>query len=791
MITALYNFVPLNKKVFYPPWAEDISHDIPFSDGESGEIEITIEAKSPIFIRDHKNLEEFFNFNGNYIIPGSSVKGMVRNVLEILSFSKMNFIDDRTYAVRDLRNPELYRDHFKTDKIYCGWLRKELDEYVIDDCGHPARIFHQEIDKATETRFSSYFSEDFTGTDKEKTAKYKYSLVSEDKLLNTFEYKKKNNAKQEVYRYSDSENAKIGTLVFTGQPTARKNTGKMGDGKGFEFIFFDIQDTLVVKKEVFENFKFAYFDGRKTNPKESPDWTYWKEKLYNNGRVPVFFRKDKDGNVTDFGLSYLYKLPYKNSVTNGLYSNHLTISDNIDLAEAIFGFSNPITKNSLKGRVQVSHFRATNNPIELSERTIILGTPRASYYPIYIKQQQGEPYKTYMDNNFIISGWKRYPIHKNMPNHQNEQKSKVTTTFKPLKQGAIFEGKIRFHNLKRAELGALISALTFHNSGSCYHNIGLAKPYGYGKVKITINNLKVYKNDSSDCSYSDNELYFYLKAFEVLMCNYIGKEWYKSEQITELFTMASELYNGAKYMTLDGYAKNKASGRDPVRNNHFLNKYSKIVNQHKKIDPINKVCLDKGLENRDFEEEDWNTIKESNREDIIRLFIKKYPNSEYKNEALKLLKKDKNRILTREEKEERAYKIALSANRLYEFEQFIQKYPNSPYISDIQNRINQIEQEKEKRKYLEEAEMVWQKIKDSNKIEDFEEYIQNYANSPYVSNAQTQIEELNKKIEKEKKAQENAKKAKNARKKESSTFANIISELNKGKTNRSNKKRKK
>ena len=69
MITAPYNFVPLNEKVFYPPWSDDVSHDIPFSDGESGEIELKIEAKSPIFIRNHyQDGDEFYkDKNGNKI----------------------------------------------------------------------------------------------------------------------------------------------------------------------------------------------------------------------------------------------------------------------------------------------------------------------------------------------------------------------------------------------------------------------------------------------------------------------------------------------------------------------------------------------------------------------------------------------------------------------------------------------------------------------------------------------------------------------------------------------------
>ena len=36
MITAPYNFVPLNKHIYLPDWADQISHDIPFEDGKDG-----------------------------------------------------------------------------------------------------------------------------------------------------------------------------------------------------------------------------------------------------------------------------------------------------------------------------------------------------------------------------------------------------------------------------------------------------------------------------------------------------------------------------------------------------------------------------------------------------------------------------------------------------------------------------------------------------------------------------------------------------------------------------------
>jgi len=110
MITAPFNFVPLSEKVFIPEWGEWVSHDIPFKDGESGEIEVTITAESPIFIRDHLDEKRFCNHKGQYYIPGSSLKGMVRSVLEIMSFGKMRpgehegNMDDVRFSVRDLSN---------------------------------------------------------------------------------------------------------------------------------------------------------------------------------------------------------------------------------------------------------------------------------------------------------------------------------------------------------------------------------------------------------------------------------------------------------------------------------------------------------------------------------------------------------------------------------------------------------------------------------------------------------------------------------------------------------------
>lgn len=584
MITAPFNFVPLSDRVFFPPWAEKISHDIPFEDGQSGMIDITITAKSPIFIRDGEDEKEFCNYNGRYFIPGSSVKGMVRNILEIMSFGKMSQVDDDTYAVRDLSNRELYMSRMKPQKTFCGWLRQSETnpgKYIIEDCGHPGRI---RLDKIGDTLYSTFYEHYDEKDDKTKTAEFKYELFSNETLPTKFRHKKNENGK-EIYLPGDD---KKGTIVFTGQPSKRKE-GKKASGKIYEFIFFESIGELEVSDEVFSRFKSAYFDGRKTEPKESADWAFWKRKLAQGEKVPVFFQKN--GNqLAHFGLSYLYKLPYKHGIHDAIRSvSPLHFDERLDLAQSIFGFVNEKTKTALKGRVQFSHFPAeSQSPAKCKKSiTTVLGTPRASYYPVYIKQNHDNGsqivddgrYNTLMDDNAQVAGWKRYPLHAGKPSPPAKNpEEKTTVTFRPLGrydgdtfQEVTFRGKLRYHNLLPVELGAILSALTFHGHDAMYHSIGMAKPYGFGKVKIQV-------------IMDGNRQAEYMRLFEEEMENFMDNGWLTSPQMTELFSMANghlAIDGLLRYMVLD-----PEHNRDDFREKKNEKSYLPLVSKLAKSTPV-------------------------------------------------------------------------------------------------------------------------------------------------------------------------------------------------------------
>ena len=118
MISAPYNFVPLSSQVFLPDWSQQVSHDIPFKDGLSGELHYTLTAETPLLVggrqtranNDHPGEVRPFKLpDDSYAIPGSSMKGLLRSVMEIAAFGRMNKVDEVRPGLRDIS---------KADSVY-------------------------------------------------------------------------------------------------------------------------------------------------------------------------------------------------------------------------------------------------------------------------------------------------------------------------------------------------------------------------------------------------------------------------------------------------------------------------------------------------------------------------------------------------------------------------------------------------------------------------------------------------------------------------------------------------
>lgn len=578
---APYNFIPVSEKVVLPKWGNLVNHDIPFADGNSGTIQLKLTAESPIIVKENNESSRSFKLGDNYMLPGSSLKGMFRNVLETMSYSKLSYhnMNDNTYALRDLNDKENYKILELSRQVEGGWLRKEGDSYFLKSCGKPGRIPHPWIDSFYKTNLTTFYNqtgaERFSGNKNEhKSAKFKYDKFNNLDLRNTFEtaeYGSENKVDIRKYFKINPQSRTVGNIVFTGQAGQRKAKS----GKIHEFIFFESENKEVeVPEEVMKNFFFAYYDHDKNQ--QSIDFKYWNEKLAQNEQIPVFFRyKDtKNRELLDMGLSFLYKIKYKNSTVDLIPNTHKT--DKLDLAEVIFGHTKDL--GALKGRVHVGHALIENYLGEEKEVATILGSPKASYAPNYIRQigSNGKTnnYRTYMDDTALIAGWKRYPVHLGIKiKNAALENSKVASKLKPLKKGTSFTCNIRVHNLRNIELGALLSAITFHKGKDMYHSLGLAKPLGYGKLKVEISNL---------IGFSKPEIDFYLKQYECYMNNELGyskPDWHQNSEMIEMSAMVSDSEVADKqleYMTMDVKGTNEFI--EAKKSKSYLQNYSDLSN---------------------------------------------------------------------------------------------------------------------------------------------------------------------------------------------------------------------
>lgn len=587
MIKAPFNFVPLSEYVFFPEWADQISQDIPFRDGVSGSIQLKMTAKTPVFVRNghNRNMEETsFSHTpgGKYFIPATSIKGCVRNVLEILGFGKMTFVQNKSFGLRDL-NDSSYKSFFIRG-IRCGWLQmKPTGGFVLYNWGTPKRISIEDIaDHYKIPNLKNLITDERLFSSDERnyytSVKYKYDLFVENgydinfgstssKCLKANFSMDKKKKKRDCYCFNGN---KEGYIVLTGQPGVRQqkldNDGKLKwTGKLYEFIFLkpDREIELAVQPEIMEAFRTIH--------ENSPAYIdLWKSHLLAGERIPVFFKLEVD-KILSIGMPYMYKYPYNlkiyDAIPSTLCNPEHGDQENFkkDLVDCIFGYS--FDKLSLKGRVQWGHAKVDGTPNPMECRKFIALSPHSSYYPIY--KEGGRDWNA----KGLISGRKRYVIREQELDNPGQdiertlqvKSKKVDKGACMLPTGTSFDMTVTFHNLTRVELGALLSAITFHgNEDGCFHNIGFGKPFGYGKMEITNWVLNIYKEGENE----EKDPYQYMSDFEEEMDKFIQNEeknksakWVDTPQLKELFAMAHGIERNENpnydYMSLEEYKDNK------------------------------------------------------------------------------------------------------------------------------------------------------------------------------------------------------------------------------------------
>lgn len=539
-ITAPYNFVPLNKDVYYPSWSEDVSQDLPFSDSEDGVVEVTIHSVSPFFTRDGEKQGMYSSHivgadgKRHYFIPATTIKGMLREIVEIMSFGKMQEGKDyqnRYFGWRNVANSMNRERNTLYQKVAAngkpGWLRKnDTGVYTFSPCeGDIDKIQIVEVKKL----FPSY-------TPDSSIWKVNASVKTE----------------------ADGKSPAYPQVEQNGQTYRLVCTGKIG-GKLHELLFpVDLGDEERLNDETIVAFKTLYENTPGFAEEKVKGQGCYLKALEEGKDIPVF-KYVREGK-TFLGMSRMFRVPFRYNVKEQTEFIQKPNPDQADFAETLFGYAGK--EKSLKGRVMVGHAFMDGYVDDncLIETSGILGAPKASYYPLYIKQQKS-PYKTY-DDKSGIAGRKLYRIHKgfttmNLPQGENKN---MGTTFKALPEGQTFRLRIALHNTRPMETGAVLTALTLNGTEGTFFNLGMAKSFGFGKCKVDVDDVRL--------SGFNHDAMFYMHEFEKEMSVFtyekIQQIWASTESVTQLVNIHLEHSDDVvKMMDLNDYSESKNEKKNP------------------------------------------------------------------------------------------------------------------------------------------------------------------------------------------------------------------------------------
>lgn len=612
---APYNFVPLPEKVLTLEGDEKEKilkglNDKYHSDRHTGYIDLEITTETPLYTRCATPTEvwskyqsseyfendkpkvtaipecqDFFHHGDEKkipVIPGSTLRGMTRALVEILSYSKISFVSEKQLIYRAVADStsfgNQYREklldklgnkHFNypSKKMKGGYLEiRDGKPYIRPAQEHP-------ISEPEERRESFILVEG-------------NSLRTGSQIfVHPATRSQKDNRGRERNISLDLALAATSTTSATGLvPAAIVNTKGVGGSKHMAAAFYE-KDT----------------DDSKLIPIPKGMWSIYEEdrdmqrgikgrELRNSGE-PLFYLLDEVGKLFFFGPTMMFRLPYTHKAIDLIPEE--VRNAGLDMAESIFGMVDEDSKKAIASRVYFSDAvwqlqTKEESPFlggENNGRRVpkILSSPKPTSFQLYLNQYEPnhhhtDPTRWFLikdssiekmkdegvpenirqkietlkdkefenENDYLnalrslginfndrdqnsrnlkksilncsshelrtyneigeteIRGFKRYwhkrnLVHRNWVEDSNEvriksnqkqveklntrwEESKQHTIIRPVKPNTMFKGKVYFENLSCEELGALLVALDLPEN--MRHQIGMAKPYGLGSVRI-------------------------------------------------------------------------------------------------------------------------------------------------------------------------------------------------------------------------------------------------------------------------------------------------------------------
>lgn len=497
-VHAPYHFVPLSQWVYVPQWAHLVSHDYPFKDGLSGTIELSLKNTTPLLVGAESSkvndrtptLVKWVRApEGRLVIPGSSLKGMLRSFLEVATFAKFKQVDDKRYAHRDISSSDTeYSELLKKTTEQAAWLNYDdkKKRWFYKKCKH-TRLYNKDLNAFLRAQGIDKTINNIDDKPENKSVVARYEAYPLTKPAISFElgeYFTENDKPRECAVRLGQPNQLSGYPVFVNlRPGGREDLD-------FNYLFYAVDEKVYELDTTLVNQMFRAHDEELVN--------YLKASQHPELGIPIFIRiatakhpTKKLGETVALGLAKMPRMLYDCSVGDLVDKYQKKLNQNhvaFDFCELLFGTLRDYGIG-LKSRVGFSDLLCQSDAQPGKSSPVILGEPKASYLNAYIEQPHRQGFVRGELNQYKadakVSGWKRYPTQATFAPSLPEDladKLNVQSQLELLESSEEFKGKLIFHNLKPEELGALLWAI--NPASSFYHGLGHGKSLGAGAVQL-------------------------------------------------------------------------------------------------------------------------------------------------------------------------------------------------------------------------------------------------------------------------------------------------------------------
>lgn len=502
---APYNFVPL------PPaarWLEESRNENPpTSDTYHGELEtgvlhLEIEALTDFYIRGMQPLHAFaqdvqatlpFLVDGELRLPGSSLRGMTRSLVEILGESPLDPVNDqqlffRAVAATNKFDPRrvtsfepqavAYKSrmqaHPASPSVQVGYLYGSRDRWYIQPAIVDAngRQWYRYRTEETWTQQEIWFK---------PAAREPWAEVA---------FGQRDGWNRGLFICSGGFQKKTAQWIITPEDDKASRV-PIPDVDVNAYLEGGITRTLAEPGHGEFRYSFDFRNGSRGRPCFYVEWA------------------DSEGNRhVSFGHTHFFRLPYRHTTADAIPRAVRRAADEKrwDLAQAVFGRVSRVFEHGIgrqlrgeaiegkRGRVAFEDAFLVSSPeppYAVEVRSTVLGQPKPTTYQHYLIQRTDRIEDSiHWDGDkdgrgtAIVRGHKLYWHRPGAEIPPAMDQENVESLFQPAKAGARFRSRVRFENLRPWELGALLMALDLPTE--CAHRLGMGKPRGLGSFRIRV-----------------------------------------------------------------------------------------------------------------------------------------------------------------------------------------------------------------------------------------------------------------------------------------------------------------